>query len=107
VLSHRRSLKKVQSRIEGAVDMRTVLALRLAALFHRGRSDMTLPTIQARYLEANARFRIAVDSEWLARNPLTANALRSEIVEWGKVGFELLVPGLDASEAAAQRAVAA
>jgi exopolyphosphatase/guanosine-5'-triphosphate,3'-diphosphate pyrophosphatase len=107
VLAHRRSLKKVQSRIEGTVDMRTVLALRLAVLFYRGRSDMPLPAIQARYQEPGPRFRLAVDGEWLARNPLTAKALREEIGEWDKIGFELIVPALDGSEGATARAMAA
>jgi exopolyphosphatase/guanosine-5'-triphosphate,3'-diphosphate pyrophosphatase len=92
-LAHRRSLKKIAARIEGAVDMRSVLALRLAALFYRGRTDVSLPVIQAKY--QNATFRLALGTEWLSRNPLTATALRAEIREWAKIGFELKIPGLD------------
>ena len=92
-LAHRRSLKKVMSRIEGAIDLRAVLALRLAAIIHRGRSDVDLPPLEARY--GGARFRIGIDRGWLARNPLTVTALREEIREWEKVGFELRIPGLD------------
>jgi hypothetical protein len=33
------------------------------------------------------------------------NALRSEIREWGKIGFELKVPGLDALAEAAEPAL--
>ena len=44
-LAHRRSLKKIAARIEGAVDWRAVLALRLAALFYRGRADLPLPAL--------------------------------------------------------------
>ena len=104
VLSHRRSLRKVQARIEGAVDLRAVLALRLAVLFYRGRVDIALPVIQAKY--GNARFRVALDAEWLSRNPLTATALREEIREWQRIGFELKVPELDEAIATPEPAIA-
>jgi exopolyphosphatase/guanosine-5'-triphosphate,3'-diphosphate pyrophosphatase len=104
-LAHRRSLKKVVNRIEGAVDMRSVLALRLAVLFYRGRADIPLPVFQAKYHAGT--FRLGLDSEWLARNPLTATALREEITEWGKIGFELKIPGLGELEAGAETALVA
>jgi exopolyphosphatase/guanosine-5'-triphosphate,3'-diphosphate pyrophosphatase len=103
VLSHRRSLKKVQSRIEGAVDLRAVLALRLAVILYRGRADIALPSIQARY--GGARFRVNVDREWLLGNPLTAAALREETREWQRIGFELKVPELESSPATDATAV--
>jgi exopolyphosphatase / guanosine-5'-triphosphate,3'-diphosphate pyrophosphatase len=93
VLAHRRSLKKVQARIDGAVDMRAVLALRLAVIFYRGRADIALPPIQARY--SGARFRVNLGREWLLGNPLTAAALREETREWQRIGFELRVPELE------------
>ena len=96
VLSHRRSLKKIAARIEGAVDLRSVLALRLAVLFHRRRADVILPALQAKY--HGAKFRLGIDADWLARNPLTATALRSEIREWEKIGFELKIAALDEIE---------
>jgi exopolyphosphatase / guanosine-5'-triphosphate,3'-diphosphate pyrophosphatase len=98
VLAHRRSLKKVQARIEGATDLRAVLALRLAVMFYRGRTEIPLPSIQARY--SGARFRLNVDREWLADNPLTAAALREEMREWQRIGFELKVPELESSSTA-------
>jgi exopolyphosphatase / guanosine-5'-triphosphate,3'-diphosphate pyrophosphatase len=97
VLSHRRSLKKVQARIEGAADLRAVLALRLAVIFYRGRSDIALPLFQTRY--QGARFRVQVSADWLARNPLTATALQEEIREWEKIGFELKIPAVDELDA--------
>ena len=93
VLSHRRSLKKVQARIEGKADLRAVLALRLAVIFFRARTDISIPTITARY--TGARFRVSLDRNWLARNTLTATALREEMREWQKIGFELKIPELD------------
>jgi exopolyphosphatase/guanosine-5'-triphosphate,3'-diphosphate pyrophosphatase len=93
VLAHRRSLKKMFAQLDQRVDWRSVLALRLAALFYRGRADLRLPAIQAK--AQGPRFKLGVDVDWLARNPLTATALREESKEWEKIGFELRIPGLD------------
>jgi exopolyphosphatase/guanosine-5'-triphosphate,3'-diphosphate pyrophosphatase len=101
-LAHRRSLKKVLTRIEGAVDLRAVLALRLAVLFYRGRSDISLPAFTAKY--QGAKFRLGVAAEWLARNPLTAAALREECREWEKIGFALRISGLEELEASTEAA---
>jgi exopolyphosphatase/guanosine-5'-triphosphate,3'-diphosphate pyrophosphatase len=106
VLAHRRSLKKIQPQLdETTVDWRAVLALRLAVLLYRGRTDATLPSIQAK-AQAH-RFRMTLDTDWLARNPLTAAALREETLEWEKIGAELRVPGLEEIETTAEAALAA
>jgi len=97
VLAHRRTLKKVFAAIDEVhVDWNMVLALRLAALFYRGRADISLPPLQAK--AGSQRFRLMLDVAWLARNPLTATALMDEIKEWDKIGFELKIPALDALE---------
>jgi exopolyphosphatase/guanosine-5'-triphosphate,3'-diphosphate pyrophosphatase len=80
-----------------------VLALRLAALFYRGRTDAALPAIQPK--AQGLKFRVNVDPDWLARNPLTATALRDEILEWERIGIELRVPGLEELDLAADPAV--
>ena len=100
VLAHRRSLKKTYARIEGTVDWRCVLALRLAALFYRGRSDIALPSFHVK--TQGQKIRLSLDADWLARNPLTATALHEEVREWEKIGFELKVPGLEEIEATAE-----
>jgi hypothetical protein len=46
-----------------------------------------------------------LDAEWLARNPLTATALREESKEWEKIGFELRIPGLEDAEGSADAAL--
>ena len=97
--AHRRSLRKMQPMLEDSgVDWRAVLALRLAVLFYRGRIDVALPSIGAK--AQGRKFRVALDAEWLARNPLTAAALREEMLEWDKIGGELRVPGLEELDAA-------
>lgn len=104
VLSHRRSLKKVFEKIEMDVDWSLVLGLRLAALFCRRRCDVTLPPIQAK--AQGRRFRLTLDLDWLLKNPLTVTALRDEVREWDKIGFELKIPGLDSLESGAELALA-
>lgn len=99
VLAHRRSLKKIYPTIEGMVDLPGLLALRLAALFYRGRANLTLPALEAK--NQGRKFRLGIDGEWLSRNPLTATALREEVREWEKIGIDLRIPGLDAVNAEA------
>ena len=41
------------------------------------------------------RVRLAFDAAWLEANPLTATALREEVLEWERIGHELKIPGLD------------
>jgi hypothetical protein len=52
------------------------------------------------------KVRLALDLEWLARNPLTVTALRDEVREWDKIGFELKIPGLDDLETGVELALA-
>jgi exopolyphosphatase/guanosine-5'-triphosphate,3'-diphosphate pyrophosphatase len=97
VLAHRRSLHKILPELEAFEDWREVMALRLAALFYRSRSDTALPDIRAK---AKSRsFRVKVDRDWLKKNPLTVAALREEIEEWAAVGIALEVKVLDEIEA--------
>jgi exopolyphosphatase/guanosine-5'-triphosphate,3'-diphosphate pyrophosphatase len=104
VQAHRRSLRKVSAQFEDAVNWNVVLALRLAALFCRGRADIALPPLQAR--AQGQRFRIVLAPGWLAKNPLTATALYDEVREWERIGIELKIPGLDEFEPGAELALA-
>jgi exopolyphosphatase/guanosine-5'-triphosphate,3'-diphosphate pyrophosphatase len=101
VLAHRRSLRKVQARLDQD-NLKSVLALRLAALFYRGRSDVSLPDIDAK--TQSRQCRLNIDSGWLARNPLTAAALYEEVSEWDKASFELRIPALEDFEGLAEAA---
>ncbi len=96
VLSHRGTLDKVQPLVTDANDWPMIMSLRLAALFHRTRGPVALPTIEAAWREGG--FELDLPLDWLARYPLTAAALRSEIREWRAIGFGLDVPVLDTLE---------
>ena len=104
VLAHRRSLRKILPELEGLADWREVMALRLAALFYRSRSDTAVPEIRAKVKSRS--FRVKVDRDWLKKNPLTVAALREEIEEWAAIGVALEVKVLDEIEAPADLALA-
>ncbi len=105
VLGHRRSLNKVAKCIEEyGVEWNRVFALRLAALFYRSRADVSLPPLQVK--RQGKKLRLALDRDWLARNPLTVTALRDEVRDWDRAGFELRIPELDDIESGAELALA-
>jgi exopolyphosphatase/guanosine-5'-triphosphate,3'-diphosphate pyrophosphatase len=87
VLTHRRSLRKVFERGTEFVDWRMVMALRLAAIIYRSRTEVPKPGISAK---VGARsLRLDIDREWLAGNPLTVTALEEEMQEWEITGYKL------------------
>jgi exopolyphosphatase/guanosine-5'-triphosphate,3'-diphosphate pyrophosphatase len=87
VLTHRRSLRKVFERGAENADWRMVMALRLAAIIFRSRTDISKPGITAK---VGARtLRLDIDRAWLAGNPLTVTALEEEVQEWEVTGYKL------------------
>ncbi len=93
-LAHRRSLKKVFIDGAEAVDWRQVVALRLAALIYRSRTNIVLPRIEAKTQGQGRTLELLIDRGWLENNPLTVTALHEEIEEWGAVGIKLDIPSL-------------
>lgn len=99
VLAHRGSLDKLRGMVTKDADWTLLVALRLAALLHRSRSEVRLPAIHAS--RKKNTFTVELDARWLAANPLTAAELRDEIRNWNKLGIELSVPQLIEIEAEA------
>jgi len=64
-----------------------IIALRLAVLFHRSRSNLDLPPMQLQKTGKGFLFRISHD--WLEHNPLTATALNQECTFWDGIGLPL------------------
>jgi exopolyphosphatase/guanosine-5'-triphosphate,3'-diphosphate pyrophosphatase len=92
VLAQRGKLSKID---EGALepsDWTLVLALRLAALFLRSRTDVDPPIV--RMSGDAAGFALELPQSWLEDNPLTAEALESEAASWRAIGMKLAVRGL-------------
>jgi exopolyphosphatase/guanosine-5'-triphosphate,3'-diphosphate pyrophosphatase len=98
VLAHRGSLGKLRGLVRADYDWSLLVALRLAALLHRSRSDVRLPAIRAS--RKKSTFTFELDTKWLAANPLTAAELRDEIRGWKSLGVELSVPQLAELESA-------
>ena len=100
VLAHRGTMEKMQGQISDSLDLAMVMALRLAVLFHRSRSEPRLPPFEAHC--DGWHFKLALDALWLGANPLTAAALKEEVKEWRKVGVELEIAALDEVEMASE-----
>lgn len=98
-LAHRGKLDKVRSLLALEQDIALALSLRLAALFYRNRSDITLPALQASC--SGSRFCLELDEGWLARNPLTDTALQDEIKQWKELGISLQVSKKEGARAGA------
>ena len=104
VLAHRGSLDKMRGLLQGDVDLAQIIALRLAALFHRSRTNARLPDIEAHCKGAD--YRLKLDPDWLRDNPLTAAALKEETREWRKLGVDLEIKSLEGIDADAEATLA-
>ena len=88
MLAHRGDLKKIQDTIDDKPQQYLpIMALRLASLFCRGRQDFRLPEKNALHFDLHKRHcDLSIDRQWLADNPLTAQALVFETDAWQKIG---------------------
>jgi exopolyphosphatase/guanosine-5'-triphosphate,3'-diphosphate pyrophosphatase len=85
VLGHRGGLKKI-----GALPQAKwakVLALRLAVICCRSRTDRPLPPLQLEALRNG--FSVGAPDGWLDENPLTHMALLQEATEWREANMTL------------------
>lgn len=93
VRSHRGSLEKLRARVSSEADWTLLVALRLAVLMFRSRSDKRLPRITA--AKDGSTYTLDIDRGWIDSNPLTAAELRDEIAAWRKLGVNVLIPALE------------
>jgi exopolyphosphatase/guanosine-5'-triphosphate,3'-diphosphate pyrophosphatase len=89
VLCHRGKLNKIESLNRDDATWRQILALRLAAILHRARQEGLAPQLQAR--ETVNGFTLQLPASWLEENPMTAAALRDELIVWAEAGFRLRI----------------
>ncbi|RFC34067.1 MAG: Ppx/GppA phosphatase [Candidatus Nitrotoga sp. SPKER] len=87
--AQRGSLSKIPKLAGIIKDWTAILALRLAVLFCRSRTDVVLPKMQLK--RSGNEYRIKLDKKWIEQNPLTENALQTEIKEWKAVGVSFSV----------------
>ena len=89
-LAQRGNMDKLRGQLFASLtaeDISLVMALRLATVFYRNRSDVQLPVMQGRF--SGTKFHLSLKSGWLAQNPLTDAALQEEIKQWREWGVSL------------------
>ena len=89
----------MREQFEGA-EWKPVLALRLASLALRSRTDAALPFVRVAAREGG--FAIDLPQAWLDENPLSAAALESEAEHWKAIGMKLAVDALPERKALKQ-----
>lgn len=92
IRSHRGSLDKLRNLVTKETNWTLLVALRLAVLMYRSRSNKRLPRIAG--AKRDSTFTLSIDGGWLNANPLTAAELRDEIAAWRRLGVQLSVPEL-------------
>ena len=91
-LAQRGNLEKLRGQLFATFtpeDISLVMALRLATVFYRNRSDLQLPVMQGRF--SGTKFHLSLKAGWLAQNPLTDAALQEESKQWREWGVSLQV----------------
>ena len=99
VLAHRGKLTKVQDAGFESADWPLVLALRIATLLARSRTDVRVPHLSVTMDDAG--FSLALPQAWLDENPLSADALDSEAGHWKAIGMRLGLNPLSEKKVAA------
>ncbi|TCV90799.1 exopolyphosphatase [Sulfurirhabdus autotrophica] len=89
VRAQRGSLSKVPGIADKPAYWLAILVLRLAVLFYRSRTDIEVPKIQLKLRDNE--YRLKLEKGWLEQNPLTDNALQSEIKEWKSIGVSFSI----------------
>jgi len=88
-LAHRGKLEKVRDLVNTQEAIALIMALRLASLFYRNRSDAELPSMQGRF--SGTKFHLILTPGWLAQNPLTETALQDEARQWKELEVSVQV----------------
>ena len=90
LLCHGGKLKKLGALSGPGLDLRALLALRLAVLLARNRRDVELDGLSLQPgPHGVSGSRIQADTRWLRASPLTQYSLEQEVAEWQRVGLDL------------------
>jgi len=91
-LAQRGNLDKMRSQLFSTIaseDISLAMALRLATVFYRNRSDVQLPVMKGNF--NGTKFFLNLQAGWRAQNPLTDVALQDEAKQWRELGISLQV----------------
>lgn len=90
VLCHGGKLKKLGDLASISLDLRAVLALRLAVLLARNRRDVDISALRlVPGPDGLAGSRIDASERWLDASPLTRYSLEQEVAEWRRAGVAI------------------
>lgn len=92
LLAQRGGLPKLFPLVRRASDWLLILCLRLAVLFHRGRTDLELPHLRIRPRPLG--WSVELDAAWCAGNALTQANLEAEQAGWESGPFPLRIKRL-------------
>ena len=87
VQAHRGALTKAETAFARPNLLPLILALRLAALLARGRSNTPLAVVELGLI--NGGYALAIDQAWLENHPLTETALTKELGQWSGIRVDL------------------
>lgn len=86
-LAQRGGLEKLRGQIYETHDLAQVMALRLAILFYRNRSDVAMPEMRGHF--SGIKFHLELSAGWLLQNPLSETALHEEAKRWKELGINM------------------
>ena len=96
ILAHAGKLKKLGAADLDSLDLDAVIALRLAVILARNRTDADLDGLQLRYAVPElslsglrAPLHIIAPRAWLGANPLTEYSLQQEAAEWSRLNWDV------------------
>ncbi|OGS91207.1 MAG: exopolyphosphatase [Gallionellales bacterium GWA2_60_18] len=88
-LAQRGNLDKLQGQLNDIENRALAMALRLAVLFCRNRSDPRMPPVHGHF--SGTKFHLMLDADWLAQSPLTETALQEDVKQWKTLGLSMQV----------------
>jgi len=101
ILAHNGKLKKLSATDLESLDLDAVMALRLAVILARNRTEVDLDGLQLRYEPTGLtlpglrpELHIVAPARWLKANPLTEYSLRQEAAEWARLNWKVTLHSL-------------
>ncbi len=104
VLGQQGKLSRVQGDLPTLTRQALLMCLRLACLFWRRRTGVSLPDVQLQ--RQGGGFRLSLPKEWLAQHPLTEYSLSQERHEWSRLGIDLQLHAVQDDEVVKRRSSA-
>ncbi|SDY37939.1 exopolyphosphatase [Nitrosomonas sp. Nm33] len=96
VLAHQGSLSKVSEFLTNLISLAQSIALRLATIFYRSRTNIKLPPMKIH--AGSEACKLFISQAWLECNPLTETLLNAEIDAWAALKINFCIQGTSSKE---------